>query len=81
MGIARIPTHAALPRPFGRRERDGRLPHGSIAVYLQSRIIFGVGNRRTSARKRALEMIDLVGMADKLDIDPSGLDTRRPAPP
>jgi ABC-type branched-subunit amino acid transport system ATPase component len=75
MGIARNFQHVRLVRGLSVVENVMVGCHTGINRGLIGNLsqLFGVGNAERSARKRALEMIDLVGLADKLDIDPSGL--------
>jgi branched-chain amino acid transport system ATP-binding protein len=75
MGIARNFQHVRLVRSLSVLENvmvgcHTGINRGLIGNFSQ---LFGVGSGEHSARDRALEMLTLVGMADKLDTEPSGL--------
>ncbi len=75
MGIARNFQHVRVVRSLSLLENVMIGCHTGINRGLIGNLsqLFGIGDAESSARKKALEMISLVGMADKLHTEPGGL--------
>jgi branched-chain amino acid transport system ATP-binding protein len=75
MGIARNFQHVRLVRSLSVLENVMIGCHAGINRGLIGNLsqLFGIGEAESSARKKALEMIGLVGMTDKLNTEAGGL--------